>query len=204
MNTGWSRQRRMRLIQARNTTSKSFDNDTLIAIYCALSDERIDYSVRKWDIIRTGSLFFLGVLAVVGGLLTHGSVPWEAYAAASVGLMVTAGTLWWWVRSSVSREARLQYSVEFSMYQIEKLLGLHSEIEPQDAWLGGTPFIYEKKHRDATYGTGLTSVPDDLDTWLAAKTAKHSFLKQIDILFGSLLIICVAIVGALMTVAFIH
>ncbi len=184
--------------------SRSFDKDTLIAMYTALSNERIDYSVRKWEIIRTGSVFFLGVLAVVGGLLSRGAVPWEAYGAASVGLLLAAGTLWWWVRGSISREARLQYSVEFSMYQIEKLLGLHSEVEPLNAWLLGTPYIYEQRHLDPKYGTGLNSVPTDLDAWLTAKTTRHSFLKHIDILFGSLLLVCVAIVGALVALAVLH
>ena len=166
------------------------DAATLRAFYQALSDERIDYNVRKWETIRTGALYSLGILAAVGGLLTRESVPAFGYYAASFVLVLAAGLVWWWVRTNVAREAGLQYVVEYSMYQVERLLGLHRMLRPEDRWLSDYPFVVGEKHLDPTYGSNRAlrrggPTPQTLKAWLAAKKSKHSFLLTVDILCGS-------------------
>lgn len=164
------------------------DAAVLRDFYKVLSDSRIDYNVRKWDTIRTAALFALGVLAAVGGLLTRSSVPSAAYFIASGVLVLMAGVLWWWVRTSVTREAGLQYSVEFSMYQVEKLLGLHRPLRPADRWLPDHPYIVSEKNLMHTFRTADgTEGGRTLDWWLAAKKKRQSFLVTIDVLFGSFL-----------------
>jgi hypothetical protein len=165
------------------------DTAVLRDMYKVLSDSRIDYNVRKWDTIRTAALFALGVLAAVGGLLTRTAVPSVAYFIAAGVLVLMAGVLWWWVRTSVTREAGLQYSVEFSMYQIEKLLGLHRRLRDEDRWLPDHEYIVSEKNLHYTFRTvdGSEAGPYTLAWWLDAKKARQSFLRTIDILFGAFL-----------------
>jgi hypothetical protein len=56
-----------------------------------LSDERLDYNVRKWDAIRTASLLALGILAATGGLLSRPSLPNAAYRVTAAVLVLAAG-----------------------------------------------------------------------------------------------------------------
>jgi hypothetical protein len=78
----------------------------------------------------------------------------------------------------VTREAGLQYTVEFSMYQVEKLLGLHRKLREEDSWLAKQATILGEKHLDPYYGTGSRhDRPESLADWLKAKKAHQSFQK---------------------------
>jgi hypothetical protein len=132
-------------------------------------------------------------VGVVGGLLSRSAVPRKAYVIAAVFLVLAAMILWIWARVNLKRETKLQFSAEFSRYQIEQLLGLHQQIEPAESWLLGTPFIFSQKYRDPTFGTGPLKAPVDLDAWLEAKTKKSGFRGMVDLLFGGFLAIGVLI-----------
>jgi hypothetical protein len=170
------------------TPKLSFDVVTLRSTYQVLSDERIAGDVRKWDTVRIGSVFALGLLAAAGGLLTHNSTPSAGYFIAGAVLIVASAVLWWWVRANVRREAALQYATEFSMYQVEKLLGLHRElVDPSERWLPDQRFIFGEKHLSWRFATGnrhRQAAENDLSWWLSAKTATHGFIRMLDILFG--------------------
>jgi hypothetical protein len=177
----------------------------LYVAYSSLSDSRIDYNVRKWDTIRAASIIALGVLAAVAGLLSRNSISRVAAVVAAVSLPVSAGLLWLWARTSITREAGLQYADEFSMYQIERLLGLHREIGEEDRWLPGYGFLFGEKHREPEYMThGSSTPPDrqDLAWWIGQKTGSQSFLNRVDSLFGVFLVINIGFAVVLLSVAF--
>jgi len=163
----------------------------LLTVYKVLSDARIDYNVRKWDTIRTAALFELGVLAAAGGLLSRRSAPDEVYFVAAGVLLATSWILWLWVRNSVTREAGLQYTVEFSMYQIEKLLGLHRKLHPDQRWLPDYEYLFGEKGLTWTFRVNAsdTSVRKGLHWWVEEKKATQSFRGRIDALFLSFLLV---------------
>lgn len=97
------------------------------------------------------------------------------------------------------------YLDEFSMYQIEKLLGLHDRIK--DCWLEDErghkyPFIFSRKHRDSNYPSSdhqlwLIAIfnkfrkkekkkdykdQDEekiIENWLKKRVKKHAFLPYV-------------------------
>ena len=130
-----------------------FQAEDLRAAYAVLSSSRVDYNVRKWDAVRTGSVVALGIFAATAGLLSRSSAPRAAYVAAAVTLPISALLLCWWTHQNIKTEARNQYSDEFSMYQIEKLLGLHEEIPPADRWLPQRSGVISAKNTDIRTGS---------------------------------------------------
>jgi hypothetical protein len=163
--------------------------ETLRMEYGVLSQARIDYNVRKWDVVRVASVFALGVFAASGGLLARDDAPRIGYLIAGPVLVISAAILWWWARDGIRRESRLQYATEFSMYQIERQLGLHDSIPADDRWLPGQARLFGEKHTDWTFRTGArpddASGRHDLDWWLDEKVGAHVFVGAVDLLFLS-------------------
>jgi hypothetical protein len=182
----------------------STDPDTLRAMYAALAQERIDYNVRKWDVLRVASGFALGTFAAAGGLLAASGASSVADFIAGVVLIASAATLWVWARQGIQRESKLQYRTEYSMYQIERLLGLHREIRDEgERWLPDEPYLFGEKHRDWTFATDGTADQDhkrNLEWWVAQKVTRHRFVGDVNLLFGAFFIASVAFGIALISV----
>jgi hypothetical protein len=182
------------------------DTESLRTAYTVLSAARIDYNVRKWDVIRVAALFAVAVFAASGGLLSQDRLPRVGYWVAGPALVLFVGMLWSWARSAIKRESKLQWSVEFSMYQIEMLLGLHAELDSADRWLPDQASIFPMKHllwqRHHTGADGMSvDGGRDLDWWLERKAHSRGFVGTVDVLFACFFLVSVCFGTALLSKA---
>jgi hypothetical protein len=188
---------------AATTATPGVDRESLHVAYSALNALRLDFATRKWDTIRTGALIALGVLTAAAGLLSRSGAPSSAYLAAGITLPVSALFLWAWTRANLKRESRLLFHAEFSMSQIERLLGLHVILPEGDRWLPGQDTIFGPKFTDFTYRTALTAEErPDLDLWLTRKLKTHKFIGTIDALFGVFFLASLGFSVALISLAY--
>lgn len=172
------------------------DPETLRAVYAMLGQERIDYNVRKWDVLRVASVFALGMFAAAGGLLSADRTSPTADVVTGILLPAASAMLWFWAHQGIRRESALQYRTEYSMYLIEKLLGLHRPMgEPDDRWLPDEPYMFGRKHRTWTFaaqGDGGGPQHRDLEWWVQQKVSNHGFVGHVDLLFGSFFVASLA------------
>lgn len=109
--------------------------EDLRVVYKATQDSRIDFRVRIWETIKTSILLSAGLFAVAGGIWSHDRVtPWILILY-GVALVVLGLWLGRWTYANTMREQSLQFYDEFTLFQIEKLLGLHQKIKEDSRWM---------------------------------------------------------------------
>lgn len=183
---------------------RPMDPENLRAAYSVLSAARIAYDVRKMDVVRTSSIFVLAVFAASAGLLAQEKPPAAVDIASGCLLVVSPLLFGWWAREGIRREARLQYKVEFSMYQIERLLGLHQAIDESERWLPEQPTIFGAtnvswEHLTSTPSSPAPATGRDLSWWLNAKTEVRGFVHTATILFAASFAVSAVVAAALFT-----
>jgi hypothetical protein len=162
--------------------SHGFDPEALRAVYPALQSMQIDFSERKWETVRAASFLALGLLAAVGGIAAQARFQrWYVLAVLAVTLLAVGFLLGRWVRSNVIRESKLQFHVEFSMYQIEKLLGLHEPIPPPWRWHPKAEYVFGRKHLEYSFNADAPRERPEGDDyegeWVDARAARSGFVK---------------------------
>jgi len=147
---------------------------TLVGIYQALMQSRVDYNLSKWNTVRASVTLATGFLIAIGGaasvlgqvLSDSQTVCGCIVAGLSLPMVIAALYLRWWGAKNLRRETHLQYHDEFPMYQIERLLGLHQPIPAEDWWLRAWPAkkppdraMFGHKHLTSDYGTDSYEKP---------------------------------------------
>lgn len=191
-------------------TDHNFDPESLRAVYPALQSMQIDFSERKWETIRAASFLALGLLAAVGGLVSQKLFQrWYVYLILALTLVSVTILLARWTNRNIIRESQLQYHVEFSMFQIERLLGLHKEVPVSWRWHPEVKHIFGTKHLDYRFHAHdqerfLAENDDHEAAWVEARAQTSSFLGTTG---GFSLIVLVAASGvavALLVGVIIH
>lgn len=150
----------------------SLQREDLRTVYQALMTSRIDFRGRIWETIKTVALLFTGMLAATGGIAARQGTPWWILGGLGVVLMVLGGGLALWNHFNALREQTHQYHDEFSLYQIEKLLGLHNEIDPASQWLTGYEHLFTRTHIEAR-----PSKNDLVEAWVQYRLKESMFVR---------------------------
>jgi hypothetical protein len=189
-----------------------FDKDVLLGIYSALNAVQLDYNERKWETVRSASLLTLGMLAAVGGLVSRSDISHSRFALGVMGLslMVFGTAIFRWTRRNIYRESALQYHVEFPMYQIEKLLGVHQEIPESLRWLPDSKYIFGEKHLNYEFRAAIDmqnpkevkeQKESPVNAWVTRRLKYHEFRQTVGIFTLILLSICFFVGAVLLAVA---
>jgi hypothetical protein len=184
-----------------------FDKEVLLGIYSALNAVQLDYNERKWETVRTASLLTLGLLAGVGGIVASDLANSRlVIGGLGVFLLLIGTAIVMWTRHNMNRESSLQYHVEFPMYQIEKLLGVHEEVPESLRWFPSSRYIFGQKHLSYQFRADidlqdkeLTSDPENV--WVRGRLKQHTFIGMIGGFTLILLSVFLFIGGALLTIA---
>ena len=166
-----------------NVKGHDFDKDTLLSIYSTLNSTQLDYNERKWETLRIASTLSVGILAAIGGLVASNIIE-DGLMIGCLGvfLMIIGLFIYRWLIGNIEREASLQYFTEFSMYQIEKLLGLHKEIPEKFRWFPHSGFMFDKKHVDYQYKADIDLRDKELEidpiqVWVKGRIKNHELIK---------------------------
>jgi hypothetical protein len=167
---------------------KMAKNEEFRVVYNALSDERIDYNNRKWETVRTmialTASFWLIILGA--GLIFY-------------GISIAS-----WVKRNVERESKAQFFAEFSMYQIEKLWGLHDDIEEENIWLKKYPKLFGELHLNFTFRLDGKATGGNLEEWANIRVQKSSFVRMVTYIANICTTICVIIGSSLIITTIIQ
>lgn len=172
------------------------DSTVLLGIYSAQSAARVDYNERKWETVRSASVLTFGLLAGIGAIATIVQENGLALILLGASLWIFGFIISNWTNSNIKRESELQYAVEFSMYQIEKLLGAHGVVPSTSRWLPTYKYILEKKHIYYKHNANIDEnelQEDPLSAWVNGrmKNTNANFLKTVNRFSLMLLSICV-------------
>lgn len=181
------------------------DPTILLGIYSAQSAAQLDYNERKWETVRSASLLTFGLLAGVGAIATS-EVAHSRLVLGFLGASLWAFgiAIFFWTNSNLRRESELQYFVEFSMYQIEKLLGAHGIVPSASQWLPPYQYIFDEKHRSYKFRADINQdefQKNPVKAWVNGRIKKHNFLKAVNTFSLILLFICLWVGGALLIIA---
>jgi hypothetical protein len=180
---------------------KHIPKEDLRVVYQTIAASRIDFRDRIWETIRTAALLALGILAAVGGIAA-GGVPQALYTILGAILIIVGLYIYWWTRYNVRREQALLYHDEFTLFQIEKLLGLHERLSPDQRWKQNSPYMFSLKHLSPNYKCGLTE-DDELDpveAWVRGRLSRQDFQKRTVIGFASIVSIPLIGIGTVLMV----
>ena len=172
------------------------DSTVLLGIYSAQSAARVDYNERKWETVRSASVLTFGLLAGIGAIATIVQENGLALILLGASLWIFGFIISNWTNSNIKRESELQYAVEFSMYQIEKLLGAHGVVPSTSRWLPTYKYILEKKHIYYKHNANIDENELQEDPLSALvngrmKNTNANFLKTVNRFSLMLLSICV-------------
>lgn len=125
----------------------------LRAIYQATQDARLDSRGRIWDTMKISATLVAGLLVVAGAAYVRkdGIAP-NLLAWFGGSLMVVGIGTGIWNFFNALEEQREQAKAEFTLFQIERLLGLHDEISPSDRWPNPQskyPYMFHASHMGA-------------------------------------------------------
>jgi hypothetical protein len=158
------------------------ERDNLIAAYNNLWAERLDYNDRKWETIRTLVSLTTGMLAAIGGITFFDkNQNYQVIGILGCILILFAVLIGIWTLINIHHESELQSYTEFSIFQIEKSLGLHKQIT--NPWLPDYPYIFGRKHRiygwrtKEAYRVGKKGSGDLLEDWAKTRVNGSSFNK---------------------------
>lgn len=176
--------------------------DDLRTVYQATMISRVDFRTRIWETIKTAALLSTGTLAGVGGIAASNVTPKEYFAILGVLLIVIGIYLGFWTYYNVRREQALQYHDEFTLYQIEKLLGLHERIPEKFRWKPNAPSIFNRKHLSSTYRSKLVKRvgADPVEEWVQGRLANQLFLKEIIFGFAGILFLPMFGIGSVLLI----
>ena len=195
----------MKSKQPKTERPVTTDVSVLLGIYSAQSAARLDYNERKWETVRSASLLIFGLLAGVGAIATS-EVARSTFVLGLLGvsLWVVGIAVYFWTNSNLRRESELQYFVEFSMYQIEKLLGAHGTIPKKSQWLPPYKYIFNEKNLSYKFRAEMDRREfknDPVKAWVNSRIKRHNFLKTVNAFSFILLFICLWVGGVLLIIA---
>lgn len=173
--------------------------DNLRTVYQALMASRIDFTTRIWETLKVGAMLDTATLAGFGGLFASDKIVATLYPYVGIGLIVMAFFIPAWVLKNVRREQALLFDDEFSMYQIEKVWGLHASIPQALRWKQDAPFMFVKKHLSPEYKCSTVAEPrdDGAVRWREGRIASQEFLKDILLGYGVILFAPLFLVGCI-------
>ncbi len=124
-------------------------NQDYLAIYKTLNDSRIDYNVRKWETLRTTSIIVFGMLTgIIASATTEFARKQIVFIMLGALAIITGVSISIWTYMNLRRETENQYFNDFSMFQIEKILGMHQKLKPNESWLPNFPYMFGDLHLD--------------------------------------------------------
>lgn len=168
-------------------------NDQLLHVYAELNATRLDYNERKWETVKSSSVLVLGLLAAVGGLAQSDKVKVEnGFLFLGLTTLFVGYWVYRWTLGNLKRESELQYHVEFPMYQIERMIGLHGVIPRDQRWLQTADRLFGEKHTSALFGVddrfrttmgGGEQREENADraihAWVQARLSHHRFVDTV-------------------------
>lgn len=168
-------------------------NDQLLHVYAELNATRLDYNERKWETVKSSSVLVLGLLAAVGGLAQSEKIKAEnGFLFLGLTTIFVGYWVYRWTLGNLKRESELQYHVEFPMYQIERMIGLHGVIPREQRWLQTADRLFGGKHTSVLFGVdehfratmgGSDQRGEDADraihAWVQARLSHHRFVDTV-------------------------
>jgi hypothetical protein len=178
----------------KTQSEHGFRDEVLLGIYSALKDIQLDFNERKWETIRVATTLILGVLVGIGGLAASQMANSRlVFAFLGLSLLVLGTAVSIWTVYNVRRESKLQFEVDLSMFQIEKLLGVHKEIPEEFRWLPPYKYIFGIRHLDNKYHINVD--PKEFENypvgaWVNARAKRHVFMSTVGNLAFIMWLIC--------------
>lgn len=169
-----------------------FLREDLRTVYEATMASRIDFRSRIWETFTLAGVISAGLTAGVGALAgglfagVGGLVARPMYfVALGVGLVMSSGVIGWWTWHNLGREQSLQYQDAFTLYQIERLLGLHKQLADQVhappsgttkfRWLPDAPYIFHSRHIDPMFDPER----DAVHVWAKSLVDRRGFRMRV-------------------------
>jgi len=126
-------------ISRRELCKDNESREDLRTIYKATQDARLNFRGRIWDTIRTSATLVAGLLVAAAAVVfRRGEADAVSLLVIGLALLVVGVVIGGWNYLNAKEEQEHQLKLEFTLYQIEHLLGLHRVINKDDRWPGPT------------------------------------------------------------------
>ena len=135
--------------------------DFLKVVYAETMKSRLDFRGRIWSTVQFGAFMAGGTLAFAGAVVAHTDGHVLVLVFVGILLLAEAHLLGRWTQDNCAREHRLQIADEYTLFQIEKLWGLHAPIPEAWRWIKDCEYLFPLKNIDPSFRVAPHETKDE-------------------------------------------